>query len=109
METRKAPQEQQKSRVSIPARMVYTIEQKHLEDYLEDVDRYRVCIEGMAAVVDMLDTGRLHHESEKLIEDQQGNIATGLAVILAVCATEMRIDMEVFRRDNLADSEGGVQ
>jgi hypothetical protein len=108
METRKA-QEQQKSRVSIPARRIRSIDHEHLENYLENVDRCRTCIEGMAAVVDMLDTGRLHHESEKLIEDQQGNIATGLAVLLAVCATEMRIDMEVFRRDGFADNEGGIQ
>jgi hypothetical protein len=109
METRKAPQEQHKVRVNFSPSRVHTIGHEKFEDYLDNVDRYRTCIEGMAAIVDVLDPSRLHHESEELIEEAHGNIAAGLAVILAVCATEMRIDMENFRHDNPPDNEGGLQ
>ncbi len=109
MDTRKAPQEQRKSIASVPSRRVHTIEHEDLEDYLDNVDRYRACIEGMATIVDLLDTGRLHSESGKLIDESHGNIASGLAVVLAVCATEMRIDTENFRHHHPADNEGGIQ
>jgi hypothetical protein len=74
-----------------------TVQEEGFEEFLRNLNKEANCLDAVAVILDRIDPHQLRAESRDLLD--QSTIDTALSGILAACASEIRIDVNNFRRD----------
>ncbi len=80
-----------------PEKITLMVQQAACEEFLKNVNEKQECIDAVATILHQLDSDYLYSVSKDLLD--KNVVTNGLANILAVCASEIRIDVSQFRRD----------
>jgi hypothetical protein len=89
-----------------PEALQRALEREEAGTLLDGLDQQMAVIDAVATLLNFVTPGDLHSESAKLLDES--SISQGLSSILSACTSEIRIDVNRFRRNYLSQDGEGI-
>jgi hypothetical protein len=89
-----------------PEALQRALEREEAGTLLDGLDQQMAVIDAVATLLNFVTPGDLHSESAKFLDES--SISQGLSSILSACTSEIRIDVNRFRRNYLSQDGEGI-